>query len=271
MCDITDTRIWSIGIAIVMALVLVPENPKEGYAVLLETNDFPPGYTDLPVDFVDIKRVQTMLLSHGWTKSHIFIRRDNITPETVKKGVEFLKKADDNDIVLFYICSHGEYIGHNLQWKNTFEPVFDSITADCRIVIIDSCNAASFLPECDCHYIGIGSVSAKETAWVGIPQEDLPITGFVFTYYFCDSMKNKVSIEEGVKKTAPLVKEYMSTVVYPVFKDVYPPETHYNLYNPHPVIKDQYPGDVYLTIERKSSFSLVLVFMGMLLVLRKHA
>jgi hypothetical protein len=255
-----------------MVLVFVPENPKEGYCVLLETNDFPPGYTDLPVDFVDIKRMQTMLLNHGWQKSHMFIRKDNITPETVKKGVKFLTKADDNDIVLFYICSHGEYIRHNLQWKNTFEPVFDSITADCRIVIIDSCNAAFFLPESDGSYIGIGSVSLKETAWVGIPQEDLPITGFVFTYYFCESMKveHTVSVEEGVKKTAPLVKEYMSTVVYPAFKDIYPPETHYNLYNQHPVIKDHYPGEAYLTIERKSSFSLVLVVMGMLVVLKKH-
>ena len=273
MCSYAYERIWCYGAALIVIVLLAAglRNPVEGWAVVLEVNDYPEGYEDLPVNFVDVQRMQDMLEFHGWQRSHMIIGRDEITRETVKEGIDFLKKnADSNDIALFYIGAHGGYIRHELDWSNTFYPLWDDIKTGKRMLIVDSCFAGSFLPESENPYIGIASVSAEETAWAGIPEEGLPIIGLVFTYYFCESMKRDVSVEEGFQQAVPQVREYMKEVVYPKFKDMYSPEQYYNLYNPHPVLLDQYPGYLHLEVDREAPVSIFLVFAGMLLALSKN-
>lgn len=241
------------------------ENPVEGWAVLMETNDFPGGYTDLPLGFVDVERMETLLQYHGWQKSHMLLRRDTITTQAVKEGIAYLQKADQNDIALFYICSHGGYLRHDLQWNSLMPPLWERVTSEKRVLIIDSCYAGSFLPESERPYIGIGSVSADELGWAGLPEENLPITGFVFTYYFCQSTLG-VSVEEGFGRASPQVQQYMQDVVYPAFKEVYPPE-HYNVYDPHPVLKDSYPGELSLWVDEGGvSLSQVLAVLMLLLL-----
>ncbi len=268
-------RIWCHGITLtlmLMLLVCAEEDPVEGWAVLMEINDFPEGYSDLPLGFTDIGRIQDMLIQYGWQKNHMLIKKDNITPEIVEEGILYLgENADKNDICVFYIASHGGYIRRELKWNETFPQLWDSIETEKRLLIVDSCYAASFLPHSSNPYIAIGSVSEEESGWAGTPDEGLPIIGFVFTYYFCQSMSDHVSVEEGFEKTVPKVREYMSQIVYPKFKDQYPPEHYLNLYNPHPVLDDKYPGDFYLTVEHTASFplSFLLVCAGMFLVLRR--
>ncbi|MGC1122976.1 MAG: caspase family protein [Candidatus Methanofastidiosia archaeon] len=262
-----------VVVAILISAAL--RDPVEGWAVLMETNDFPGGYTDLPVGFVDVERMETLLQYHGWQKSHILVKRDNITPQAVREGIEYLQGADQNDIALFYICSHGGYLRYDLKWNSLMPPLWDSITSEKRVLIIDSCYAGSFLPESERSYIGIGSVSPEELGWAGIPEENLPITGFVFTYYFCQSTRG-VSVEEGFEKTVPQVKQYMQEVVYPAFKDIYPPE-YYNIYDPHPVLKDSYPGELSLWVDESRAVLshvivtvLVLVVLGTILALNRR-
>lgn len=271
MCGVENRGIWRHGIAIVVLLIAVTlRNPVEGWAVLMETNDYPEGYDDLPVDFVDIERMQTMLQSHGWSLNHILVKKDGITSETIKEGVAFLKSnADHNDIVVFYIASHGGYLRHDLKWNTTFPPLWEEIKTPKRLLIVDSCFAASFLPESDRSLISIASVSEKESGWAGVPEEGLPIEGFVFTYYFCESMSGQVSVEEGFSTCVPQVQKYMKEVVYPEFKDVYPAEHYYNMYDPHPVMVDQYPGSFFLEVKQNAPLSVFCVFMGMLLALRR--
>lgn len=249
------------------------KNPVEGWAVLMETDDFPEGYTDLPMGFVNVERMEELLQYHGWQESHILERRDNITADTVREGIEFLQGADHNDIALFYICSHGGYVRYDLQWNTLMPPLWETVTSEKRILIIDSCYAGSFLPESESPYVGIGSVSAEELGWAGLPEENLPITGFVFTYYFCESTRG-IPIEEGFEKAVPQVKQYMQEIVYPAFKDLYPPE-YYNLYDPHPVLQDSYPGGLSLEVDDgRTSLSyllavLILFVLGLDIALRK--
>lgn len=274
MCGHAVQRTWRYGIAVMVILVTVgviqTRDPVEGWAVLMEINDFSEGYGDLPVDFVDIERMQNMLVHHGWQKSHIWTKKDEVTPETVQEGLEYLKRnADHNDIVLFYIGSHGGYIRHELEWNDTFPSLWDEIETEKRVLIIDSCFSGSFLPESDKPYIGIASVSPEETGWAGLPEEGLPIIGFVFTYYFCESMTDTVSVEEGFENTVVNVRAYMRDTVYPAFKEVYPPETYHNLYDPHPVLRDQYPGYLYLEVEHTAPVSVLLVLFGMVVVMKR--
>ena len=275
MCGHTSKRIRRHGITVIililMALLLTGvqarSDPVEGWAVLMEINDFPEGYSDLPVNFVDIQRMQDMLVQYGWQEKNMMVKMDEITPETVREGLNFLKKnADSNDIALFYIGSHGGYIRFVLRWNEIFPPLWDEIPTDKKLLLVDSCFAASFLPECE-NYIGIASVSPDESGWAGLPEEGLPLIGFVFTYYFCESMKGDISVEEGFENTVPQVRKYMKEVVYPQFKDVYTPEQYLNLYDPNPVIIDNYSGYLYLTVETTAPVSGGLVLMGMLLLI----
>lgn len=274
MCGFQVKRIWHHGAPLIVILLVVAasDDPAEGWAVLIETNDFPEGYADLPVDFVDIERMQDMLVYHGWQKDHMITRKDGITPETVKEGLEYLKmNADENDVILFYIGSHGGYIRHELRWNETFPLLWDEIAAEKRVLIIDSCYSGSFLHESDTPYIGIASVSAEESGWAGVPEEGLPIIGFVFTYYFCESMKGDIPVEQGFYQTVPKVRDYMREVVYPAFKDVYSPEDYHNLYDPHPIMDDQYPGYLYLRVERTAPGSIFLVLLGMLVAIKRKS
>ena len=277
MCIGTNIWIRRHGITLSIILTLMAAlvtgiqcNPVEGWAVLMEINDFPEGYSDLPVDFVDIQRMQNMLTQYGWQENHMMIRKDEVTPETVKEGLDFLKKnADNNDIALFYIGSHGGYIRSVLKWNEIFPPLWDEIPSEKKLLLVDSCYAASFLPESK-NFIGIASVSPDESGWAGLPEEGLPLIGFVFTYYFCESMKGDLSVEEGFAEAVPQVRAYMKDVVYPQFKDVYPPEQFLNLYDPNPVIIDNYPGYLYLTLDTSAPVSGGLVLGGMLfLIMRK--
>jgi hypothetical protein len=262
-----NKRIWYYGLAVVIVLLVIwsiRPDPVEGWAVLMEMNDFPGGYEDFPVDFVDIQRMQDMLLSHGWQKDHIMVKKDNITQKTVEEGIEYLNHADKNDIALFYIASHSGYIAHDLNWNSVFPPLWDQVNTT-KVLVVDSCDAGSFLPGTG---MCIGAVSSGETAWTGLPEEGLPLIGSVFTYYFCGSMTGTVPVEEGFEKSVPEMRDYMKEVVYPAFKEKYPPEDHHNLYDPHPVIKDQYPGYLYLEVGRTAPGYLSLVLLGMLFALR---
>ncbi|MBU7000222.1 MAG: caspase family protein [Theionarchaea archaeon] len=272
----TNKRIWRHGITLSITVTLMAvlvtgaqSNPVEGWAVLMEINDFPEGYGDLPVNFIDIERMVNMLAQYGWQENHMMIRKDEITPETVKEGLDFLEKnADSNDIVLFYIGAHGGYIRLVLKWNEIFPPLWDEISTEKKLLLVDSCYAASFLPESK-NFIGIASVSPDESGWAGLPEEGLPLIGFVFTYYFCESMKGDISVEEGFAEAVPQVRAYMKDVVYPQFKDVYPPEQYLNLYDPNPVIIDNYPGYLYLTLDNSAPVSGGLVLVGMLLLIMR--
>lgn len=249
------------GISVCIALLILwvqVTDTTEGWAVLLEMNDFPPGFTDLPVDFVDIDRVEHMLLRNGWNQSHIMIVQDTITQDTITESIHFLvSNADENDIIFYYIASHGDYIRHDLQWNTHFPTLWESLPSRKKILMVDSCFAAEFLPLCS-GYMGIAAVSERESAWAGLPAEQLPVKGFVFTYFFCDSMTSHTSVEMAFAETVPKVRSYMNHVVYPAFKDTFPDHTYYNLYDPHPVLIDDAPDPLYLLVEKKSSFSQVI-------------
>jgi hypothetical protein len=218
-----------VCIALLIVWVTVPD-PIEGWAVLLEVNDYSWEYKDLPVDFVDIERIEDMLILHGWSKSHILTEKDSVTPYTLQRALRIVRsQVDSNDIVLVYMGAHGGYIRHDLHWETLFPELWDALPTENKVLLVDSCSAGAFLPQDTQGYMGIASVSNGESAWTGLPEEQLPLIGFIFTYFLCDSLKEQASIEEGFAESVPRVRAYMKDVVYPAFKDQFPPQEYYNL------------------------------------------
>ncbi|MFQ5891867.1 MAG: caspase family protein [Candidatus Methanofastidiosia archaeon] len=261
----------SLILILLTIFVILPEvnleEEIEGYAVIIEVNNFAGEVQDLNTDFADSKRLQNLLKNLGF--ENFYVIEDSVTPEKLEAAFEFLEKASKEDLVFFYIGTHGGFKEENhllllsdgdKNWKLydfEFTELFSRIKSKKSVVMIASCNAGGFVyPDLSgMTAISLAAVDAPEYAWGGLPEEGLPIIGMVFTYYFVESYQNSnadlngngfVSVEEAFEFSTPLIREYMADVVFKAFSDEYPPEDYFNLYNPHPLINDEYEGEFYL-------------------------
>lgn len=246
--------------------VMASSSSVDGWAVLLEMNEFPPGWSDLPVDFIDSERMQTALLSLGWQNDHMYILHTDLTVPAVQEAVEWLiNKTDHNDIALLYIFTHGMWMRSVLLWNNWFPIEWEKLNTSKRLLLIDTCHAEEFIDlikDDPLPHVSLTCCSADEVAWAGLEEEGLPIIGSVWNYYFTNALINSsadfdsdgfVSIEEAFDFSTPLVQQYMNETVFavPEFLEAYHnmgiyPE-NYDAY-PHPVIDDQYSGQFYLNL-----------------------
>ena len=238
----------------------------EGWAAILDMNNFPEGWSSLPMDFINSEMVSQVLVDLGWQSDHIYVKHDNLTLYCVEEAVEWLvNNADSNDIALFYISTHGGWMRREILWNDWFPSEWQKLDTSERILMIDTCSAGEFTEPVKYDpkpHISLGHCSAGEVAWAGVEEEGLPIIGGVWTYYFVNALCNStadsdengfVSAEEAFDFSTSLVQRYMNETVFavPQFLEmyhnisIYPEE--YDAY-PHPVMDDQYPGQLYLDL-----------------------
>jgi hypothetical protein len=233
-----------------------------GWAVLLEMNEFPEGWSDLPAGFINSERMQTVLLGLGWQNDHMHIVHDNLTISVVQEAVEWLiNNTDYDDIVLLYIFTHGMWMRNILLWNDWFPTEWEKLNTSSKILMVDTCLAEEFIDPIRSDpspHISLACCSADEVSWAGLEEEGLPIIGSVWNYYFTDALCNSsadydsdgfISIEEAFNFSTPLVQKYMNETVFavPEFLQSYHdigiyPENH-DAY-PHPVIDDGYSGQL---------------------------
>jgi hypothetical protein len=255
----------------------VESSSEDGWAVLLEMNYFPEGWSDLPVDFINSKRLQTALVSLGWQEDHIYVVNGDLTTTVVLEAVEWLKNnSDADDVSVLYIFTHGVWMRNVLSWNAWFPNAWEQLNSSKKVLLIDTCFAEEFLEPIRSYslpHISLGCCSADEVSWAGVEEEGLPIIGSVWNYYFADALRNSsadldenglVSIEEAFNFSTPLVQRYMNETVFavPEFLEsyhaigIYPEE--YDAY-PHPVMDDCYSDQ--MVIPECSSFCILSLFM----------
>jgi hypothetical protein len=247
------------------------------WAVLLEMNEFPEGWSDLPVGFINSDRMQTALLNLGWQSDHMYILKDNLTIFVVQEAVEWLiNNTDSDDIALLYIFTHGSWMRNVLQWNDWFPAEWEKLNTSKGVLLVDTCSAEEFIDPIKSDpspHISLACCSADEVAWAGIEEEGLPIIGSVWNYYFTNALCNSsadlnsdglVSIEEAYNFSTPLVQKYMNETVFAVpeflqsYHDIGIYPENYDAY-PHPVMDDEYPEQ--LLIPEFSSFLIMPLFM----------
>jgi len=232
-----------------------------GWAVLLEMNEFPEGWSDLPVEFINSERMQTTLLSLGWQSDHIYLVHDNLTISVVQEAVEWLvNNTDSDDIALLYIFTHGMWMRNVLLWNDWFPVEWEKLNTSKKVLMVDTCSAEEFIDpirDDPSPHISLVCCSADEVSWAGLEEEGLPIIGSVWNYYFTNALCNSsadlnsngfISIEEAFNFSAPLVQQYMNETVFAVpeflqsYHDIgiYPENNAY----PHPVMDDGYPDQL---------------------------
>lgn len=249
-----------------LRICLVPK-VIDGWAVVLEMNNFPEGWSSCPsMNFTNSETLVQTLLHIGWRRNCIYVKRDNLTISVVKEAVEWLvSNVQFGDIALLYVFTHGSWMRKMLSWNEWFPSYWKEVKTPRRVLMIDTCSAGEFIIEAlndPQPHISLAHCSAGEVAWAGIPEEGLPIMGSVWNYYFTNALCNStadsdgngfVSVEEAFNFSIHLVQKYMNETVFavPEFLEMYHdigifPE-NYDVY-PHPVMDDQFPEQLYLNL-----------------------
>ena len=203
----------------------------EGWAVLAEKDDYKDvGMADLIVDYIDIIRVREALVKQGWDPDQIHDLKE-FTRKDLEEELDWLEEnADDNDIVFFYVTSHGNYLSEVVSWRKFFGEQWAQIPSQQRLLLVDSCTAAHFTNAVKSDpgsHLSIAAVDGDEYGWKGLEEEGLPIVGGVFTYYFVEALENPasdadtdgdglVSVQEAVLWAEDQQQIYMHEVVFAV-------------------------------------------------------
>lgn len=241
---------------------LLDDRTVNGWAVLLEMNNFPEGWTNLPVNFINSQRMQEALVNLGWNSDHMYVKHDNLTIPTVQEALEWLNNnTRSEDVALLYIFTHGMWMRNVLLWNDWFPGEWEKLVTSKKILMIDTCLAEEFIEPIRydaAPHISLACCSSNEVSWAGVEEEGLPIIGSVWNYYFTSTLCNSsadsdsdgvVSVEEAFNFSTPLVQKYMNETVFVVpeflqsYHDIGIYPENYDVY-PHPMMDDQYSGQL---------------------------
>jgi hypothetical protein len=201
----------------------------EGWALLADKNDYSDvDMTDLPLDYINLKRIRQVLLDAGWQENHI-LEVLEFDQDTLHQGLNWIaEQADENDLVFVFISSHGLYLHQNVHWGDFILMDWIKIKSAQRVLVLEACRAGAFTPALKYDpkpYLSIGAVGTDEDAWAGLEEEGLPIIGSVFTFYFTTAFNDPesdsngdgaVSIQEAAKYAEDHQRIYMHEVVFKV-------------------------------------------------------
>jgi len=242
-----------------LAQTAPPVDPREGWAVLLDMNDYPEGYTDLPTGYNDSQMWTAALHSFGWQSHHVQLARETLTRAVGETAVQFLiNNADANDVVLFFIFAHGTWIQNAMQWSDWFPSMWSSVACQNKLLVVSACGAEQFIDAANSEaapHIHIASAGVGEYAWAGLPEEGLPIIGEVFNQFLTAAFLNvssdaddngEVTVEEAFAFASAVSRMYITVEVFPRFPDYAEMCSHVA---PTPVLADAYPGELSLKVE----------------------
>ncbi|MBC8504278.1 MAG: SUMF1/EgtB/PvdO family nonheme iron enzyme [Chloroflexi bacterium] len=243
----------------------------ERWAVLAEKDDYSdvPGEQGLPIDNINNEQMKNLLLNEGWEESHILDLREFNQNDIHQALVWLSENADENDIALFYITGHDSYLNDYLEWDNFFPQRWSEIPSNNRILIVDTCRAATFIQpiaEDPRPHLSIAVAAEDELAWSGLEEEGLPIVGSVFVHYFVAALSDLqadsdadgfISVQEAARMAETEQRNYMHNVVFnvPEFLAIYHQNGAYPDQDPdfpHVIMDDAVGEPVYLHASQTS-------------------
>lgn len=241
-------------------------DPNNTFIVLMEMNDFPDGYADLDVDFLNSEQLKTLFADLGVPEENMLIKQDEMSLKDLENSFAWLEStAPEDATVFFYIAAHGAYIRSKLAWHLVGPRAWNNLPQEQKILIIDSCNSGEFIrafenePNSGITY---AVTSADETNWWGVEEEGLPIIGSIWVHYFIEGISNpksdinsdgNISFIEAAGFAAPMVQTYMVEEVFEVkeFLESYQRSGYdpsKNMVYPTPVFNDHLDKDIILKV-----------------------
>jgi hypothetical protein len=206
----------------------------EMFAVLAEKDDYQDvGMTDLMVNYIDNARMKKALMDLGWPEENIFELREFDRMDLESELDRLALEADANDLVFFYITGHGRYLSDVISWSSFFPKEWSEIPSTQKVLVVESCQAAKFTKQLKGDFgLTIAAVDKNEFGWKGIEEENLPIVGGIFTYYFAEALTDpsvdsngdgQVSVQEAASAAENKQRHYMHQEVFavPEFVEMY--------------------------------------------------
>lgn len=250
----------------------------EGWAAVIDMNEFPDPYTDIPVDYLNSERMMNLLLDGGWDRDHIYLCREETTVEKLKEILDWLEiNSDGDDLVLLYIFTHGGWMSKVLNWSEWVPGRWIDIASTRKLLIVDTCNSGRFIApfrNLTSSHLFLSGCSEGEVEWAGLEEEGLPIIGSVWAYYLTKAFTDLgadlnqdgwISVEEAYNSSVEATQSYMRKEVFqvPEFLEMYHeigvyPEQCGNY--PNPVMMDSYEGEMILNLSFYISEPILILF-----------
>jgi hypothetical protein len=228
-------------------------DPGRTWVALLEMNEYPDGYSDFSIDYINSKRMKDAFTQLGVKEDHILTVNDKLDYNRIKDALEWLNtNSKDGDTIILYTFAHGSWLRRN-GWNSTIAPKWLDIKNRNKLIFVASCNAGEFLSKFingEDAGIAMGAATADEIAWAGTEEEGLPIIGEIFTYYFTKAVFDKqadvnndgyITDREAYALAATNTQSYMKEKVFAVDEFL---ESYHKL-GAFPEKLDTYPNPVY--------------------------
>ncbi len=232
----------------------------EGWAVLAVKEEYSDvGWSadlNLQSGFINLYQLRDLLLYLGWSEDHILELRDTLDQEHVQAALQWLaERADENDVVLFYIGGHGTFLREQLDWADLAQE-WALVRSQRRVLVVDACHAGEFTAAVAADpnpHLSVGAVSADELGWFGLWSEGLPVVGFVFGHFWTNAFIDPtadldgdgfVSVQEAASRADVQQREYMHQVVWVKFGQYDVQDPAY----PRVVVDDAVGEPVYLDL-----------------------
>lgn len=224
------------------------------YAVLMEMDSYPDGYSDLDVDYVNTGQLQSLFLDLGVPEDHIYLWEDAIALDDLLDAITWIDtEVPEDATVFFYLAAHGTYIRNELAWSSFVPKKWNALPQRDKILVIDACMSGEFVePFADAQTSGLvyGVTAPDELDWWGIEEEGLPIIGSIWVHYFAQACMEPeadtdgdgaISFMEAHEYANPLIQQYMADEVFAVDAFL----SGYQRSGFDPMRKDGYPNPFY--------------------------
>ncbi len=156
-----------------------------GWAVLIENDSYGGRYRDLPVSYVNVTRMLTLLMRRGWPVDHILLVRNDSDPNLLRRTLDWMAaRVRPDDTALFYVAGEYEFFARDLRWAAVLPALWKQVPTSRRVLIAETCFAERLTDAADgIAGIALPAVGPDEWDLWGLRETDRLIRGGAFTYF----------------------------------------------------------------------------------------
>ncbi len=241
-----------------ISTVAAQTNPSEGWAVLLEMNDYPSQWTDLETGYADTTKWNDTLTALGWENDHIEITRGYLSANILLDAIDFLvENADENDLAFFYVFAHGTWMDQRNFGGEEYLDAWGDIQSQKKLMVLSTCHSGDFIEDFeneDAPHIHISATDQGELGLAGEETEE--VSGCLFNHFLTNAFSTDtadlnddadVTVEEAFAYAYDHCREYIENEVFPEDSDL---AQLFGNDPQHPQMDDAYEGQFSMLVEK---------------------